>query len=104
MAILAEAPEGSAVLDLGAARAARAEARAAAGKGNSFLKLTAGFVELRPEFPLSAAALFKAEDIRGGLAEILVDPADADVLLADGLTVGDVEALTKFIQGVTLGE
>ena len=104
MAILSEAPEGSEVLDFGAARAARAEARAAAGKGSTFVKLAAGFVEVRPEFALSVADAFKAEDIKAGLAGMLVDPADALALLADGLTAQDLEALTKFISGVTLGE
>ena len=104
MAILSEAPEGAAVLDLEASRAARAEARTAAGKGSSFLKLAVGYVEIRPEFPLSVADAFKAEDINAGLAGMLVDPADVDALLADGLTAQDLEALTKFISGVSLGE
>ena len=104
MAILSEAPEGSAVLDFGAARAARAEARAASGKGSSFLKLAAGYVEVLPEFPLSVADAFKAEDITAGLAGLLVDPTDVGVLMADGLTAQDLEALTKFISGVSLGE
>lgn len=104
MAILAKVPDGADVLDLGAGRAARAEARAAAGKGRSFLKLAAGFVEVLPEFPLTVADAFKAEDINAGLAGLLVDPTDLDALLADGLTAQDLEALTKFITGVSLGE
>lgn len=104
MTILKKAPEGAQVLDLGAARVARAEARAAEGKGNPFLKLAAGFVEVKPEFALTVAFDFKAERIEEGLAGLLVDPADLPVLLADGLSGQDLEGIAKFINGTPLGE
>ena len=104
MAILSEVPAGADVLDLGAARAARAEVRAESGKGSVFVKLAAGFVEVRAEFSLQTAFDFKSEDIKAGLAGLLVDPADVDALLADGLTAQDLEEITKLVSGVTLGE
>ena len=104
MTILKKAPEGSEVLDLGAARAARAEARAEKGEGNPYLKLTAGFVQVKPEIPLIAAFMFQAEHIEAGLKEMLVDPTDVDALLADGLTAEDMKELAKFVTGKSLGE
>ena len=104
MSILKQAPDGATVLDLGAARVARAEARAAAGSTGSFLKLTAGFVEVKPEFSLTVAMDFEAEKLREGLAGLLADPADVDVLLADGLTKEDLKAIGEFITGAPLGE
>jgi len=104
MAILSEAPKGAKVLDLGAARAARAEVRAAEGQGNPVIKLTAGFVEVRPEIAISIASAFENNDIRAGLAGLLVDPADVDALFEDGLTAQDMEEITKFLTGMTLGE
>ena len=104
MSVLSEAPAGSTVLDLGAARVARAEVRVAEGKASSFIKLAAGFVEVRAEFALATAEAFQAGQISVGLAGLLVDPADVDVLLADGLTAQDLEAVTKFIAGASLGE
>lgn len=103
MSILKKAPEGAAVLDLGAAHAARAEARAEAGQSRSFIKLTAGYVEVRPEVPLIAALDLQEEKIREGLAGLLSDPADVDELLKE-ITAQDVEALTGFITGSSLGE
>lgn len=103
MAILAEAPEGANVLDLGAARAARAEARAASGEGDSFIKLSAGFVQVLPEIPISVAVILEAGDVKAGLAGLLADPADVEALLVE-ITSNDVEALVKFITGTSLGE
>jgi hypothetical protein len=104
MSIISDLPKGAEVLDLGAARAARAEARAADGQGSLFLKLSAGYVEVHPEIPLEAAFSFKAEDIRGGLTMLLVDPSDVDALLADGLTAQDLEQIILFASGKSLGE
>ena len=104
MSVLSEAPAGATVLDLGAARAARAEVRAAAGTGSSFIKLAVGFVEVRSEFELATAEAFKANEIAAGLAGLLVDPDDAAVLLADGLTAQDLVEITQFIAGSSLGE
>lgn len=103
MSILAEAPEGADVLDLGAARAARAEARAAAGKGAAVIKLSVGFVEILAEIPLGVATDLQDGRIREGLAGVLVDPDDIDALMAE-ITVNDTEALTKLITGESLGE
>ncbi|MEO7018346.1 MAG: hypothetical protein ABI067_17700 [Leifsonia sp.] len=103
MSILKKAPTGSEVLDLGAARVARAEARAASGKGSSFIKLTVGYVELKPEIPLSVADDLVNEKVREGLAGLLADPEDIDALLGE-ITQNDVEALAAFITGSSLGE
>ena len=103
MSILKKAPEGAEVLDIAGARAARAEARAAAGVGARFIKLTAGFVEVNPEVVLAAAIDLQSERLREGLGALLVDPADVDVLVNE-LTSADLEALTEFITGATLGE
>lgn len=104
MAILKNAPEGAKVLDLEAARVARAEVRAAEGEGNPVIKLAAGYVEVRPEIAISVATKFEQGDVRGGLAGLLVDPADVDALFEDGLTAKDMEEITKFLTGMTPGE
>lgn len=104
MSIQKEAPAGAQVLDLGAARAARSEARAAAGAGNPFVKLTAGYVETKPEVPLSAMDDFAAGNLTAGVAALVADPEDVQPLLADGLTNDDVSAILKFISGLDTGE
>ncbi len=100
MSIRKDAPEGAQILDLGAARAARSEA----GQTNPFLKLTAGFVEVRTEVPLTAMDAFTAGNLTRGLTSLLADPADATVLLEDGLTTADVAAIIRFISGLDQGE
>ena len=102
MAILKTAPEGAQVLDLNAARVARAEARG--GKANPVVKLAAGFVEISPEVDVIAAELLSDGHFRAGLTLILVDPTDIDALLEGGLSKDDLEALVGFITGLTLGE
>lgn len=102
--ILKTAPEGAEVLDLDAARVARAEARAAEGKTNAYIKLSKGFVEVKAELPIDVAFKFSNEDIRGGLADMLADPSDLEVLLEDGVSAQDLAEITKFIAGVSLGE
>ena len=104
MAILKTAPAGARVLDLGGARAARAEARAAAGESNPVIKLSAGYIELNSEVGLEVAILLQGENIKGGLAGLLADPADVDLLIADGVSAEDLELLMKFVTGVSLGE
>lgn len=104
MAILNSAPDGANVHDLGAARAARSEARAAQGTSSAFLKLDAGYVQIKAEFPLTVAFDFQAENIKAGLAGLLTDPADVDLLLEDGLTASDLTEITQFIAGFSLGE
>lgn len=103
MTILKERPDGAQVLDLGAARAARAEARAAAGDVSPVLKLDAGYVAIRPEFPVSVAETLSAGKIRDALAALLVDADDVDILLEEGLTAQDLNAIVTFI-GASLGE
>jgi hypothetical protein len=103
LTILKKAPAGAEVLDLGAGRAARAEARAAEGLGGKFLKLAAGYVEVKAEIPVEAAFTLYT-DIKGGLAGILVDPKDVDALIADGLTSQDLEAMQALVTGKPLGE
>lgn len=103
MSILKKAPEGAAVLDIAAAVAARAEARAAAGDVGRFIKLTVGYVEVRPEVALAAAIDLQSEKLREGLGALLVDPSDVDALVNE-LTSEDLAALTKFITGATPGE
>jgi len=104
MAILKDAPEGAKVLDLAAARAAREEARVQAGEAKPVIKLEAGFVEVNPEVDVLAAEAFTEGHIRDGLAKLLADPADIDVLVEGGLSRFDLEAIVNFITGVGLGE
>lgn len=102
MSILREAPEGSEILDLGAARAARAEARQ--GKPLPVIKLSAGFVEVSPEMDVMSADDFAAGHIKDGLAKLLADPADVDELVAGGISKDDLEAIVQFVTGNSLGE
>lgn len=104
MAILSELPKGASVLDLDAARVARAEARALEGKGNPFLKISAGYIEVKPEVALEAAFLFQEEKLREGLALLLIDSDDVQTLLDSGLTANDLDAIVRFIAGADLGE
>lgn len=104
MAILQNAPEGAKVLDLNAARVARAEARSAAGEANPVIKLEAGFIEVNPEVDVLSAEEFAAGRIREGLAKLLVDPSDIDALVEVGVSDGDLKAIMSFITGVSLGE
>jgi hypothetical protein len=103
LSILKKAPADAEVLDLGAGRVARAEARAAEGLGGKFLKLAAGYVEVKAEIPVEVAFTLEV-DLKAGLAGLLVDPADLDALIADGLTSGDIEAMQALVTGKSLGE
>lgn len=104
MAILSQAPEGAQVLDLVANRAARAEARAAAGEGLPVVHLDAGFVQVKAEVDLLCAEDFTRGDFRAGLVKLLEDPADIEALVSYGLSKDDLEALTMFVTGDALGE
>ena len=104
MSILKAAPEGANVLDLAETRRTRAEIRAGKGEGAPFLKLAAGYVEVKPEIPLISAFLFQAEKIEEGLRAMLADPSDAQALLDDGLSADDLGELAKFVAGKSLGE
>lgn len=102
MTIRTEAPAGANVLDIDAARAARAEARA--DSGGTFLKLDAGYVEVKAEVPLAAMDDFQSGEITRGLTALFADPADVPTVVASGLTTDDVSEILKFITGVDLGE
>lgn len=102
MAILKKAPDGANVLDLGAARVARAEARV--GQPLQVIKLGAGFVQVAPEMDVLSADDFAAGHIREGLSKLLADPADVDELVKGGVSKDDLEAIVQFVTGVSLGE
>ena len=100
MAILSDAPKGADVLDLGAARAARAEARASA----PYIKLSAGYVQANAEVRIDTALMVDQGDVRGVLTALVIDPSDVDVLLEDGLTAQDIQAILQWITGLSMGE
>jgi len=102
MSVLKEAPEGADVIDLDAARAARAEA--AAGTPATVLKVSAGFIELRREVDVLAAEAFTSGQIREGLSKLLADPTDVDEIVKDGLSKADLQVIVTFITGNSLGE
>lgn len=102
MPILKDAPAGAEVLDLGAARAARAEAFK--GVPNSVIKLSAGYVEVAHELDVLCAEDFTAGRIRTGLGKLLAHPDDIDLVVAEGLTNDDLQAIVKFVTGNSLGE
>ncbi|MET4780808.1 hypothetical protein [Glaciihabitans sp. UYNi722] len=102
MAILEKAPEGAQVLDLGAARAARAEARV--GQPRSVIRLSVGFVELKAELDVLCAEDFAASRISDGLRRVVADPADLAELVKGGLTAEDLQAIVEFVTGNSLGE
>lgn len=100
MAILDSIPEGAQVIDLDKARIARAEAR----ESKTFVKLSAGYVEVKPEIALESAEAFEAGRVREGIQALLVDPADVDVLYKDGLSAEDLAVIVEHVSGKTLGE
>lgn len=102
MSVLKSAPEGADVIDLDAARAARAEA--AAGTPPTLLKVSAGYIELCREIDVLAAEDFTSGKIRAGLSKLLADPADIDEVVKGGLSKPDLETIVTFITGKTLGE
>ena len=102
MSILKTAPEGAEVLDLGAARVARAEARQ--GKPLPVIKLSAGFVEVSAEMDVMSADDFAAGRIKEGLAKLLADPTDVDELVKGGISKDDLEQIVQFVTGKSLGE
>jgi hypothetical protein len=103
MAILRALPDNAVSFDLDAARVARAEARAAAGQGSQFIKVSAGYIEVKAEVPLEAAYLLQQENIKEGLGLVLTDPADVDVLWST-LSADDFKEIIEFISGKTVGE
>ena len=104
MTILTKAPEGGNVIDLSAARAARAEARALSGETSTFLKLDAGYVEMKAEIALNVIVDFLDNRIKQALGGLLVDPTDVDVLLTDGISTDDFEAILEHLTGKSAGE
>lgn len=103
MAIITTLPEDATVVDLGAGRKARAEARAAAGQTAPYIKVEAGYIETRGEFSLGVVEDLKDGNVRAALTSLLADPEDADVLLADGLSAQDFGVIVEFI-GSSVGE
>ena len=102
MAILKTAPDGADVLDLAAARTARAEAHA--WEPYPLIRLAAGFVEVRREIDVTAADDFAAGKFKPGLMKLLVDATDVEELVKGGFTRDDLDAVTRFITGRHLGE
>lgn len=103
MALIKEAPADATVIDLGAARQARAEARAEQGIVDSYIKLDAGYVPVKAEFALALVENLKDGEVRKALADLLADPADVDALLDAGLSAQDINVIVAFI-GSSLGE
>jgi len=102
MAIVKKAPAGAKVFDLPAARTARAEARA--GEPSSFIKLSAGYVEIKPELEISVLDLLNEGSIKEAFVRLFVDPKDADALFAEGVSDQDAKAIFEFVAGKSLGE
>lgn len=102
MAILQTAPEGAEVIDIAAARAARAEVDATLPP--VLVKIDAGYVQLSREIDVLCADDFTDGHIRAGLAKILQDPADIDAIVSYGLSKDDLEQIVNYITGKTLGE
>jgi hypothetical protein len=102
MAISKKAPEGANVLDLGALRTARAEARA--GQPSPVIKLSAGYIDIKPEMDVFVAEDLIAGKIKSALTRLLADPADVDALLAEGVTDDDLQGIIEFAAGKKLGE
>lgn len=103
MAIATTLPEDATVIDLGAARKARAEARAKAGESDTYIKLAAGYVPVNPEFSLAVVENLKDGQIKRALASLLSDPEDVDALIDFGVSAQDVNVIVSFI-GSSLGE
>ena len=102
MAIVKKAPTGAKVFDLPAARTARAEARK--GEPAVFLKLTAGYVEIKPELDIFVIEELLQGQVKPALVRLFVDPADADALLKEGICDADMKAIFEFAAGKELGE
>jgi len=102
MTIQQQAPDGAQIVDLVAARAARAEVDASLPP--ALLKIDAGYIEIRREIDVLSAEDFTNGQFRAGLSKLLADPADVDELVAFGLSKGDLELIVNYITGKTLGE
>ncbi len=103
MAIVTDLPEDATVIDLDAARKARAEARAESAAPDTYIKLAAGYVPVKAEFSLSVIEHLRKGEVADALAALLTDPADADVLIADGVSAQDINVIMAFV-GSSLGE
>lgn len=95
------APEGAKVLDLSALRLARAEART--DQPLPVIKLSTGFVTCVAEVPIEAGYLLGEGKVLETLQLLCADPADADAIIADGLTAQDLSELLTFLR-TSLGE
>lgn len=92
-------PNPRRVVDLDAARAARAETNG----GPLEVVLGGQTFELPAEMPLEVPVLFSAGDLRGGIA-LLVGDDRVDAFLATGLSDADVEELVRTGYGLALPE
>ena len=102
MALIKKVPSGTKVFDLPAARAARAEARV--GEPAVYLKLSAGYVEIKPELDVFVVEELLAGNLKPALVRLFVDPNDADTLLKEGISDADMRAIFEFAAGKSLGE
>lgn len=102
MALIKKVPTGAKVFDLPAARAARAEARV--GEPAVYLKLSAGYVEIKPELDIFVVEELLEGQVKPALVRLFVDPSDADALLKEGISDADMKAIFEFAAGKALGE
>ena len=102
MALVKKAPAGAKVFDLPAARSARAEARK--DEPAVFLKLSAGYVEIKPELDIFVIEELLQGQVKPALIRLFVDPTDADALLKEGISDEDMRAIFEFAAGKPLGE
>ena len=102
MALLKKAPDGAKVLDLPSARLARAEARV--GEPSSYIKLTAGYVEIKPELDVLVVGDLIEGNVKDALLRLFTDPKDVDVVMAEGISDIDLKAIFEFASGKSLGE
>ena len=102
MALIQKAPEGAKVLDLPSARLARAEARV--GEPSSYIKLTAGYVEIKAELDVLVVGDLLNAKIKEALTRLFADPLDVDVVMAEGISDTDLQAIFEFASGKSLGE
>ena len=102
MTIAKKAPVGAKVLDLQSARTARAEARA--GEPAAYLKLSVGFVEIKPEMDIFVIEDLKVGNVKSALTRLFADPKDAEAVFAEGITDDDFKSIVEFSAGKSLGE
>lgn len=102
MSILSEAPAGAEIIDLAAARAARAEVDATLPP--VLLKIDVGYIQLARDIDVLCAEDFTEGHFRTGLSKLLADPTDIDAIITYGLSKDDLEKIIQYVTGVALGE